>query len=64
MLLDLLDLETIIKVTKGYVPKKIKQGNILTKAMEKTYGPRIVLVSDKDRTMVRQTDKSFYKSCK
>ena len=29
---DLLDLETIIKVTKGYVPKKIKQGNRLTKA--------------------------------
>lgn len=49
---DLLDLETIFKVTKGYVPKKIKQGNRLTKALEKTYGPRVV-TSDKDGSMVQ-----------
>ena len=49
---NLLDDATLLEVTKGYVPKKIKQGNILTRAMEKTYGPRIV-VSDKDSAMVQ-----------
>lgn len=49
---NLLDDATLLEVTKGYVPKKIKQGNRLTKAMEKTYGPRIV-VSDKDSAMVQ-----------
>ena len=49
---DLLDEATLLQVTKGYVPKKIKQGNILTRAMEKAYGPRIV-VSDKDSSMVQ-----------
>jgi hypothetical protein len=49
---NLLDDATLLEVTRGYVPKKIKQGNRLTKAMEKTYGPRIV-VSDKDTSMVQ-----------
>ena len=49
---DLLDEKTLIEVTRGYVPKKINQGNSLTKAMQRTYGSRIV-TSDKNDAVVQ-----------
>ena len=47
-----LDEELLFKVTYGQVPKKINQGNGLTKAMQRTYGSRVV-VSDPDDAVLQ-----------
>lgn len=49
---NLLDEKTVIEVTRGNVPKKITEGNRLTKVLEKTYGPRVTL-GDKDNALVQ-----------
>lgn len=49
---NLLDEKTVLDVTRGIVPKKINQGNRLTKLLEKTYGTRVTL-GDKDNALVQ-----------